>query len=76
MSAFFNPGARFRRMNPYSDGWNSPFRIYRHVNYSADLRVSAEEYQSKRFDLRDLTEDSRYHYDDVPPPIVVRVLKF
>jgi hypothetical protein len=59
----------------FSEGCNSLFRVYRHVNYLADLRVSAENYQAERFDLRDFTEGPRYHYDEVPPPIVIRLRK-
>jgi hypothetical protein len=56
-----------------SDGYNTVFRVHRRVSYPSEVHVSAQGYQSKRFVLADRTEDPRYHYNAVPPPITVRL---
>jgi hypothetical protein len=43
------------------------------VDYSWILSVRAEGYDGQIVDMSDLTKDRRYHYDAVPPAIVVRL---
>jgi hypothetical protein len=43
------------------------------VNYWWGLSVKAEGYDEQRLYMGDLTKDPRYHYDEVPPAIVVRL---
>ena len=43
------------------------------VNYGWALSVKAEGYDDQFVDMSALTKDPRYHYDAVPPSIVVRL---
>jgi hypothetical protein len=43
------------------------------VDYSWVLSVRAEGYDDQLVDMSVLTQDPRYHYDAVPPAIVVRL---
>jgi hypothetical protein len=45
------------------------------VGYPWALSVKAEAYDDRVEDMRHLTRDPRYHYNAVPPPIVVRLKK-
>jgi hypothetical protein len=45
------------------------------VNYSWALSVRAEGYDDQLVEMSDLTKDPHYHYDAVPPAIVVRLAR-
>jgi hypothetical protein len=55
-------------------GSSSIFRRTRSVNYHCELRVEADDYETFRGDLSDLTRDHRYPDGNaVPPPILIQV---
>jgi hypothetical protein len=51
----------------------SPGKAKLAVNYGRVLSVRAEGYDDQVVDLSVLTKDPHYHYDAVPPAIVVRL---
>ena len=53
----------------------SPVKVTLDVNYWWELSVNAEGYDERRLDMGDLTKDPRYHYEAVPPTIVVQLEK-
>jgi hypothetical protein len=48
---------------------------HRAVDYPWTVSVSAPDYEGLVDDLNNLTRDGRYHYQDTPPPILLRLRK-
>jgi|GEM_PF-7074435 len=59
-----------------SEAHNPYHRVSRHVSYGGELHVSAAGYLPRRILLSELTMSSPYHYDETPPPIVIRLRKW
>jgi hypothetical protein len=77
LAATTSPDGRARILldTVFSEGYNTILmhRVYRHISYRQDVEVSATGYRPSKIRLEDLTDDPRFHYDPVPPPILVRL---